>query len=134
MFTFKFDSSQGTYRANFPAKLISVSSDVRELNNENRTKYRVSTIEFVNKDGVVKQATALIYEANYAYGMTEGNTYLASATFTQEAMATKGAPLLTVSHLAAAERASADDFGFDFENPVQTPLFNVVSEDDLQTF
>lgn len=107
MFNFKVDPVRNQKTANFAAKLLSISSQVLELNNDNKTPYRVATIEFTTATGELKRSTALVYEKNFQYGMPVGDTYQATVTITPGQLN----PLVTVSHLAAGERATFDDFG-----------------------
>lgn len=107
MFKFTVDPSRGQKTANFPAKVISISKNVLKLKNDNETPYRVATIQFTSNEGEIKTVTAIIYEKNFQYGMTEGETYQATVTIT----AGQPNPLITVSHLNAGERATFDDFG-----------------------
>lgn len=107
MFKFTVDPSRGQRTANFEAKLLSISSNVLNLKNDNQTEYRVASIEFVADSGELKKVTAIVYEKNYRYGMTVGETYQATVTIT----AGQPNPLITVSHLAAGVRATFDDFG-----------------------
>lgn len=107
MFKFTVDPTRNQKTANFPAKLLSISSNTLNLKNDNQTEYRVASIEFTAADGEIKKVTAIVYEKNFQYGMTVGDTYQATVTIT----AGQANPLITVSHLAAGERATFDDFG-----------------------
>jgi hypothetical protein len=98
-------------RANFSAKLISISD--KTLTNVNGTEYRVATIEFKDAKGVSQRVSAMIYENNFKYGMTVGETYNATVTITSG-----NAPLITVSHLTGSGvRATADMFGLSVAAP-----------------
>lgn len=107
MFKFTVDPTRNQKTANFPAKLLSISSNTLNLKNDNQTEYRVASIEFTAADGEIKKVTAIVYEKNFQYGMTVGDTYQATVTIT----AGQANPHITVSHLAAGERATFDDFG-----------------------
>lgn len=107
MFNFTVDPIRNQKTANFPAKVLTISKNVLELKNDNKTPYRVATIQFTSAEGELKTVTAIVYEKNFQYGMTEGETYQATVTIT----AGQASPLITVSHLAAGERATFDDFG-----------------------
>lgn len=111
MFKFTVDPSRGQKTANFPAKLLSISSNILNLKNDNQTEYRVASIEFTGADGEIKKVTAIVYEKNFQYGMTVGDVYQATVTITVG----QPNPLITVSHLAAGERATFDDFGVSAE-------------------
>lgn len=103
------NSQTGNPEVQFEGKLLSISPNVFQLNNDKQTPYRVASVEFVNNQGEVKVSSALVYEANYSYGMKPGITYLCRAIKTPG----QTAPLVTMSHLVATERASFDDFNFD---------------------
>lgn len=114
----------GNPEVQFEAKLLSISPTTFQLNNEKQTPYRVASVEFVNNQGEVKVSSAIVYEANFTYGMKPGITYLCRAIRTTG----QSTPLVTMSHLVATERASFDDFNFDVvEAPVKVA---VEAEDD----
>ena len=98
----------GNREIQFIGKLISISPNVVGSTPENNKEYHVGTISFKNAKGEQKQATALIFKANLAYGMEIGNEYQSRAIFSPG----KDSPLLVMSHLTASERASFEDFGF----------------------
>jgi hypothetical protein len=103
---FKISEVTGLYEATIRGKLTSISEKV--LQNSNGKNFRVGGFEVVNyATGEVKPFSALIYEGNYSKGMHVGTTYQAKVTIMED-----GSPLITVSHLTPAERATADDFGF----------------------
>lgn len=117
MFNFEVTANPTTgeqqKRANFNAKLISISDKV--LENANGTPYRVATVEFTDAKKAIQRVSALVYEKNFNYGMTVGETYLATVIITDG-----NAPLITVSHLpGSGNRASADMFGL-ANTPAQT--------------
>ena len=91
---------------NFNAKLLKVSDTVKT--NVNGTKYRPVTIEFVTKDGEVKTANTIMYEANFEFGVEVGKTYI--ATVEKDEL---GNVYSHVSHLLVADRIEADDFDFE---------------------
>ena len=88
----------------FVAKLISVSPNAKP--NVNGTMFRNASVEFPNINGELVTRQAIVYDNNFAYGMIVGNEYLTTATKTDEGV------IITMSHLVAAETATADDFGF----------------------
>lgn len=102
------NSVTGNREIQFPGRLISISPDVVGSTPENNKEYHVATISFKNAAKQTKQATALVFKANLAYGMEPGNEYQCRAIFTPG----KESPLLVMSHLTSSERASFEDFGF----------------------
>lgn len=107
-FNFMPDNS-GNQTATFMGKLINIGENVLNLNNNKQTEYLVGTVEFENAKNETVQRSAIIYMANYKHGMTTGNTYLCNLTLIADK---NNEPVITVSHLQNASRATADDFGF----------------------
>jgi hypothetical protein len=96
----------GIEEVQFGGKLISISDAV--LKNVNGTEYRVATIDFEDAAEKTRRCTALVYEKNYSHGLTVGETYLATATPTEQGVIVK------LSHLTYnGDRATADMFGFE---------------------
>lgn len=102
--TWKQNEQTGNYEANFSAKLMSVSDKTFASNNEKGTLYRAVTIQLENGSSY----QGIMYEANYQHGVTMGNSYLCRAINSGK----DENVLITVSHLAAAPRATVKDFGF----------------------
>ena len=102
--TWKQNETTGNYEANFSAKLMSVSDKTFASNNEKGTLYRAVTIQLENGNSF----QGIMYESNYKHGVTIGNSYLCRAINSGK----DENVLLTVSHLAAAPRATTKDFGF----------------------
>lgn len=123
MFTTEINPVTGNKETTFEAKLVSISNKVLEFNNDNKTPYRVATIEFETANNELKQVSAIVYESNFSYGMTPGTTYRAKAIFTPG----QAQPLITVSHLTASARATFDDFGFDNSVAVEVPTEDEVA-------
>ena len=97
----------GREEIQFGATLISISDKV--LENSNKKKYKVATIEFENVDGKTVRSTALVYEGNYSKGLEIDQTYLAVATPMDD-----GAVIIQMSHLVyGGDIPTADMFGFD---------------------
>ena len=92
----------------FNGKLLSVSENTLKLNNEKETEYRIGTIEFADKDGVVQQCSTMIFEGNYKHGMQVGISYQSTARLID------GNVYLQTSHLTSADRANSDMFDFSF--------------------
>lgn len=100
----------GSYEAGFSAKLRSVSDAT--FQNVNETTYRIANIELPTG----KVVSGLMYESNFQHGVQVGNTYLCRAVYQGEGQNV----LITVSHLAAAERATINDFGFELSEVKET--------------
>jgi hypothetical protein len=109
MFTFKNNEVTGLPQANFNAKLISIANQSRT--NSNGKEYFVATISFVDNDAVEQNVSAIIYKGNFDKGMSIGNEYRSTVTIMPDEQ-----PLITVSHLTGAARATADMFGYAAES------------------
>jgi hypothetical protein len=106
-FQFSYDAERQQNVAQFQAKLIDVSPDTVGQFPSGKY-YRVGTLEFENNAGQKVQRSCIINESNFNYGMSAGNTYLASAIVKDGSQTI----LLVCSHLVGTTRASMDDFGF----------------------
>lgn len=113
MRTFNFQKNEVTdlMQANFTAKLISISNSTKT--NSNGKEYRIASIKFTDADAVEQTITAIMYEKNYSKGVKVGNDYIATVTIMPD-----NQPLVTVSHLQGAERATINMFGLAVETPV----------------
>lgn len=102
-------------------KLVSIASTPRT--DLGCKPFYPCTVEFTNPAGEVIQRGARVWEGNYNYGMSVGNTYSATARVWVDA---DGAPQvdITVSHLTGTQRASLDDFGFTAPVAPTTPTAN----------
>ncbi len=100
----------------FEAKLLSIAG--KPLTNVNGTEYRPASIEFKDASGNKQTASCIVYEKNFGYGMTVGQSYSATASKTEKGV------LITVSHLSAAARPdeSMFSFGASVANTVSKPL------------
>ena len=100
------NKTTGVEEVQFGGKLVSISEQV--LTNVNGKNYKVGTIDFEAADSTQKRCTALIYEGNYSHGLKVGETYLATATPTEQGVIVK------LSHLTYnGDRATGDMFGFE---------------------
>jgi len=112
----------GVTEIQFTATLLSVSQNALERTNGNgeTKKFRVASIRFTDAEGEVQETSAVINEANYAYGMETGKDYLATARPDTGANAEPGSVIISVSHLTqvSAPRATANMFGKVFVNQV----------------
>ena len=103
---FSINPVNGNQEANFSAKLISMSEAT--LVNSNNKNYKIATIEFKDINNESQRTTSFIYEGNYKYGMTLGESYLATASQVNDGV------IVRLSHLVSSgNRASADMFGFE---------------------
>ena len=112
-FDFKYNSEQKNHFAPFMGKLITVGD--KEFENPNGTKYFLGTVEYENAKGETVQNSTMIYANNLKYGMKEGETYRCTVIITDGIDPKTGKPylpLLTMSHLTGATRATLNDFGF----------------------
>ena len=93
----------------FTGKLLKELSETT-LQNSNGKNYKLATIEFVDVNGEIQVASAMIYQGNYSKGVTVGKEYTCTAR--------KGANneiYIQMTHLEAnANRATIDMFA-DFE-------------------
>ena len=100
------NETTGIEEMQFGGRLLSVSEKV--LTNVNGKNYKVGTIEFKDIAEKQQRCTALVYEGNYKNGIKVGETYLCTATPTDQGVIVK------MSHLTYnGDRASADMFGFE---------------------
>lgn len=120
--TWKKNEVSGNLEAAISAKLLSVSETVLTLNNEKNTEYRVCAIQLPNG----KNVTAIMYEANFIYGVTPGTNY--SCRVIRDTKREDNSVLITMSHLVAAERATLADFGLDSEPEVASISKGVSAE------
>lgn len=125
-FQFSYDAERGQNVAQFQAKLIDVSPETVGQFPSGKY-YRVGTLEFENNAGQKVQRSCIINESNFNYGMSAGNTYLASAIVKDGSQTI----LLICSHLVGTTRASMDDFGFGDMSVVKTGAAPVVNANPL---
>ncbi len=89
-------------------ELLSISPT--EMENVNGTKYFPATVKIVDQQGQVQEVTAIVYRANFDYGIETGKEYLLTI-----APGDERGPLLHMSHLSPrviGKRATADMFDF----------------------
>ena len=96
----------------FNADLVSISDSV--LENVNGTEYRVASVRFQNPNGETVTRSAIVYEKNYQYGMSVGNSYQCTAINGSQGV------LIRMSHLEQAGRATKNDFGDLFSTETKT--------------
>ncbi len=89
-------------------KLISIASEPKE--NVNGVKFRNATVELEDAQGQLIQRGCIVYESNYAYGMSVGTSYLTRITIGKDKDGADSV-LITMSHLTSASNASLADFG-----------------------
>lgn len=105
---FEFNQDQNQFEATVMAKVVSLGTT--ELENKNGKTYVVGTIEFPNVHGELVQRGAICYTKNLEKGVEVGGTYLCNVVVTEDR---PNEPLITISSLTTATRATAEDFGFD---------------------
>lgn len=105
---FNFDAERNQFTGQMVAKVVSLGDTL--LANSNGTEYAVGTIEY-NDNGKVVQRSAICFRANLEKGITVGNEYLCNVTVTADR---PNEPIVSISPLITAVRATAEDFGFDF--------------------
>jgi hypothetical protein len=92
----------------FDAKVISIGETVKT--NENGKEYVVGTVEFQDLKNVTRRASALMYtKALIAAGTAVGDTVNCRALPPRDG---ENNVLLILDPIVAAERATADAFGF----------------------
>lgn len=121
------------YEATLDSKLVSVNTEVPQ-ENKNGTVYYNAVIEFVNAEGEKTKSRAMIYDANWKYGMNIGESYLTTVRITP---GDERGPLITVSHLTGSAKATASDFGFSLseaKEEVKAEQPAAVATDDSDAF
>jgi hypothetical protein len=91
-------------------KLVSISSVPRA--DLGCKPFYPCTVEFTTPNGELVQRSARVWEGNYNYGVSVGETYSATARVYVDSNNTPQVDI-TVSHLQGTNRASLDDFGFE---------------------
>lgn len=104
-----FDAERNQFVGQMVAKVVSLGDKL--LANSNGTEYAVGTIEYKDDKGHLVQRSAICFQANLEKGITIGNEYLCNVTFTADR---PNEPIISISPLTSAVRATAEDFGFDF--------------------
>jgi len=93
-------------QASFTGELVSIAEKAMELNNEKKTKYFPASVN-IPEIGV---RSCIIYKANFDHGMVVGGSYRGRVTIAPDANG-KVNPIITLSHLTSADRATLADFG-----------------------
>ena len=96
-FNLSFNEEQGQFEGQFKAVVISLGSTVQK--NVNGTEYVVGAIKFTNASGKEVERSAICYMKNLDKGITE---------------ARPNEPIISISPLTSAVRATSEDFNFDF--------------------
>lgn len=94
----------------FEGKLLSISDTIsfnKLADGSQGAGFIACTIEFKNKDGVLKTVRSSIYEKEWDKGMEVGKSYVGYAELVD------GKPYTHLTHYLATETASADDFDFE---------------------
>lgn len=121
------------YEAQFQSRLVSASPE-NVLENVNGTEYILGVVEFESAKGETIQRNAMIYMSNWKQGMKEGGEYLTTVRINPN---DDRGPLVFVSHLTSAPRATTDEFGFSLEDVKATKASEKVAAtvaDDEEVF
>lgn len=110
MFNLTFNAERNQFEGQFKATVTSLGDTVQT--NVNGTEYVVGAVKFTNNKGVVVERSAICYMKNVEKGVTVGNEYICNVTVTSDR---PNDPIIAISSLTSAVRATADDFGFDFK-------------------
>lgn len=100
----KANPISGVMQFNINATLKSIGTQVRELNNDKKTKYRLATAEVLVK-GQKRLVTAQIWEKS-ASDFQVGEQYSATGSIMEN-----GTILFQLSPFASGEKLSVADFG-----------------------
>jgi len=109
MFNLTFNSELNQFEGQFKATVTSLGEAVQT--NVNGKEYVVGAVKFTNNKGEVVERSAICYMKNLEKGISVGNEYLCNVTIT-EARPTE--PIISISPLTSAVRATASDFDFNF--------------------
>jgi hypothetical protein len=107
--------------ASFTGKLISVAKEA--LPNSNGKLYYPASVQFETANGL-QTKSCMIHKRNFDYGMEVGASYLGKVTLAPDANG-KISPIITLSHLSNADRATLADFGLDAEVTASADLNDV---------
>lgn len=95
----------GQEEVSFAAKLLSIG-EVKETKNDNKTPYRLATIQFVDESGVEQTIIAIVWEKSFQQGMEIGSKYSTVVVKDNDSYFT------TMFHSLAAETANSSMFKF----------------------
>lgn len=101
------NSVTGKPEVKLAVKLLSISNNI--LENKNGKGYRPCTIETKDKNNNTQKVSGIMYESNFAHGVTIGSSYAAVASLTEQGV------LITVSHLEIASRPTEELFDFSID-------------------
>ena len=107
--------------ASFTGKLISIAKEA--LKNSNGKEYYPASVQLDTANGL-QTKSCMIYKKNFDYGMEVGASYRGRITLTPDADG-KITPIITLSHLSNADRATLADFGLDAEITASADLDDV---------
>ena len=97
----------------FPAKLVSLNDTIQELENENKTPFRIATIQFANANGELINRTALAFETSIQNAFERNDPPTVGREYScQVVLNDDQPPLLKILFGGSiGERATMDDFG-----------------------
>ena len=107
--------------ASFTGKLISIAKDA--LKNSNGKEYYPASVQLDTANGL-QTKSCMIYKKNFDYGMEVGASYRGRVTLTPDANGNI-TPIISLSHLSNADRATLADFGLDAEITASANLDDV---------
>ena len=107
----------------FSGRLVSISPDVVGSTPGGKD-YRIGTVSFKNAKNQLVQASVLVFENNFKYGMETGVEYQCRAVLTPG----QSSPLIIMSHLTGTARATFEDFGVTAEEVSVANIDSKVSQ------
>jgi hypothetical protein len=108
-FNLKYNAERDQFEGQFKAKVTSLGPVNQE--NSNGTEYAVGSVQMTTAHGELKEVSAICYKKNVEKGITVGETYICNVAVTKDR---PNEPIISISPLTSAVRATADDFGFVF--------------------
>ena len=107
--------------ASFTGKLVSIAP--KSQPNVLGTEFYPASVQLETANGL-QTKSCMVYKKNFDYGMEVGASYRGRITLTPDADG-KISPIITLSHLSNADRATLADFGLDAEVTASADLDDV---------
>ena len=107
--------------ASFTGKLVSIAKDA--MKNSNGTEYFPASVQLETANGL-QTKSCMIYKKNFDHGMEIGASYRGRITLAPDDNGVIS-PIVTLSHLSNADRATLADFGLDAEVTASADLDDV---------
>lgn len=111
MFDLKFNEEYSQFEGQFQGTVVSLGTVIQE--NKNGTQYVVGAVQFVDANGQLIERKAICYKKNLDKGIKVGESYLCNVVITENR---PDDPIISISALNSAVKATAADFDFIFEN------------------